>query len=89
MENFIAITDSKVEEVITDKEIEELILNHLVEKKHKTALIFTKKKYADFARKVNERLIYNMLRVLAKKDFVEVGFDSETNDFIFWINYEK
>ena len=34
---------------------------------------------------MNHRMISNMLQGLVSKGVLESGFDSESNDFIFWI----
>lgn len=49
--------------------------------------------YHKYVEKLNERMIGNILNGLVNKGLVEVGFDSESNDFVFWLkdneNQEK
>lgn len=82
--DYLQVTNSTLEDVLPDKEVEGLIRSDLIEKTNADTLYFKKNKYRNYAEKLCSRLLYNMLHNLAKLDIVEVGFDNETDGFIFW-----
>lgn len=41
--------------------------------------------FVDIINSLNERMVSNVLNSLVQKGLVESAYDSETNDFIFWI----
>lgn len=45
--------------------------------------------YYKFVDALNQRMIGNLLQGLVSKGLVETAFDSETNDFIFWVKDDK
>jgi hypothetical protein len=47
--------------------------------------------FADIVYRLNDRMVSNIVNSLVQKGLVESAFDSEANDFIFWIkdNYEE
>lgn len=45
--------------------------------------------YYEYISALNERMIGNILNSLVNKGLVEAGFDSESNDFVFWIKDDK
>lgn len=51
----------------------------------KTRYILNDKIFADIIYSLNDRMISNIINKLVQKGIVESGFDSETNDFIFWV----
>lgn len=44
--------------------------------------------YHKYISSLNERMIGNILNSLVNKGLVEAAFDSESNDFVFWIKDE-
>lgn len=51
----------------------------------KTIYIISDKKYMAMIESFNERLVSNMLKNLTQSGLLESAYDSELNDFIFWI----
>lgn len=45
--------------------------------------------FATIIHSLNERMVSNVLNSLVKKGLVESAFDSESNDFIFWVKDEN
>lgn len=45
--------------------------------------------FADLIKSFNDRMVSNILQSLVKKGLVESSYDSEINDFVFWINDEN
>jgi len=41
--------------------------------------------FADIISKLNDRTVSNIINSLVKKGLIETAFDSEKNDFIFWV----
>jgi len=41
--------------------------------------------FADIISKLNDRMVSNIINSLVKKGLIETAFDSEKNDFIFWV----
>ena len=51
----------------------------------KTIYIISEKKYMAMIESFNERLVSNMLKNLTQSGLLESAYDTELNDFIFWI----
>jgi ABC-type Fe3+-citrate transport system substrate-binding protein len=97
-------TDIIIEE-ITENEKEEFdkILSHqesltIVKEKIKKEKNKKTKKYryllndkifADIVHQLNERMTSNIVNGLVQKGLIETAFDSESNDFIFWIKEDE
>jgi hypothetical protein len=47
--------------------------------------VISEKKYMAMIESLNERLVSNMLRNLTKIGLLETAYDSNLNDFVFWI----
>jgi hypothetical protein len=45
--------------------------------------------FADIVYKLNDRMVSNIVNSLVQKGLVESAFDSEANDFVFWIKDEN
>ena len=43
-------------------------------------------RYLDMIEGFNQRLISNMVQKLARDGALEIAFDDEKNDFVFWVN---
>jgi hypothetical protein len=65
-----------------------LIVKSLARKKNKKYTI-NHAIYSMIIESFNQRLVDNLLSNLTNKGLIESAFDSETNDFIFWIPDEK
>ena len=47
--------------------------------------VLTDQMFADIVQKLNDRMVSNIINGLVKKGLVESAFDSEANDFVFWV----
>ena len=45
--------------------------------------------FADIVHKLNDRMVSNIINGLVQKGLVEMAFDDESNDFVFWIKDDK
>lgn len=45
--------------------------------------------FAEIVHKLNDRMVSNIINGLVQKGLVETAFDSEANDFVFWIKEEN
>lgn len=45
--------------------------------------------FADIIYKLNDRMVSNIMSGLVKKGLIETAFDSEQNDFVFWIKDQE
>lgn len=54
-------------------------------KNKKIRYIINNKLFAAIVEELNSRMVSNIINGLVKKGLVETAFDSETNDFIFWV----
>jgi hypothetical protein len=53
--------------------------------KNKYRYLLSDKIFLDIISDLNTRMVSNILNNLVQKGLIESGFDSEANDFIFWI----
>lgn len=58
-------------------------------KTNKIRYILNEKLFIDVIESLNDRMVSNILNSLVSKGLVESSFDSEINDFVFWINNEN
>jgi hypothetical protein len=54
-------------------------------KSNKIRYIVNDKLFADIIYTLNDRMVSNIVAGLVKKGIVESAYDSEANDFVFWI----
>lgn len=54
-------------------------------KTKQTVFFITNQKYMEMIECFNSRMISNMLNNLVNKGLLETAYDSESNDFVFWI----
>lgn len=86
------IKDSEKEEfdrVLSHNESLVIVKQSVRKQKHKqsnkTRYILNDKLFMVIIENLNSRLISNILNGLVQKGLIESAFDSETNDFVFWI----
>lgn len=58
-------------------------------KTNKTRYILNEKLFTTIVEDLNSRMVSNILNELVKKGLVESAYDSESNDFIFWVKDDK
>lgn len=83
----------ELDSVLSYDESYTIIIEHLKKQTHKKTkdvrFLLSDKSFVDIIENLNHRMISNMLQNLASRGILESGFDSESNDFIFWISDEK
>ena len=76
------------EEIISIKEVENIIFS-LARENNEEELLLNNKILHNIIEAINERIVTNLLNILANKDIVESAFDEKINDFVFWIKEEN
>lgn len=75
--------------ILSYKESYSIIEPKLKKQKHKNQnryrYLLSDRIFIDIIKDLNSRMISNLLTNLVNKGLVESAYDSETNDFIFWI----
>ena len=54
-----------------------------------TRYILNDEIFAEIVHKLNDRMVSNIINGLVQKGLVETAFDSEANDFVFWIKEDQ
>lgn len=72
------------DEIISIKEVENIIFS-LARENNEEELLLNDKILHNIIEAINERIVTNLLNILANKDIVESAFDEKVNDFVFWI----
>jgi len=91
----ILIDDVKIEDeeelnnVLSHKEslliIKELVKKQKNRKTKEIRYTINDTIFADIVYKLNDRMVSNIVNTLVQKGLIESAFDSDANDFIFWI----
>jgi hypothetical protein len=76
------------DEIISIKEVENIIFS-LARENNEEELLLNDKILHNIIEAINERIVTNLLNILANKDIVESAFDEKVNDFVFWIKEEN
>lgn len=81
------IDEEEMDRTISLKECEIIAMEYLKTKKFKTKTkyILSDKDFNDLVEAINARLVSNLLTGLVDKGQIESAWDSEANDFIFWV----
>jgi hypothetical protein len=81
--------DEEMERLLPYKEIEAIFGEFLQRKKSKEtkkkAWFLKEKDYNIILEQLSERMVSNIVRGLVNRGLVESAFDSEKNDFVFWV----
>lgn len=79
----------ELERVLSYDESLIIIKEHIKKEKnkntHETRYVLNDKIFMDIINNLNDRMVSNILSGLVQKGLVESAFDSESNDFVFWI----
>jgi hypothetical protein len=65
--------------------VKSLIKKQFNKKSRKTRYVMTEKIFIEIIESLNDRMVSNMLNGLVNRGMVETAYDSESDDFIFWI----
>jgi len=86
------IKDSEIEEfnrVLSHQEslviIKEIIKKERNKKTNKLRYTLNDTLFSDIIYKLNDRMVSNIIGTLVQKGLVESAFDTEANDFVFWV----
>jgi hypothetical protein len=81
--------EQEMNEVLTLSEslviVKELAKKEKNKKTQEIRYIINEKIFSNIVESINARLVSNILSDLIKKGLVETGYDSEINDFVFWV----
>jgi hypothetical protein len=84
---------NEMDRVLSISETEIIIKNRLKKQKNKTTgehrYILTESQFCDIVEDLNSRMVSNLLSELAAKGMIESAYDSELNDFVFWIKDDE
>lgn len=53
--------------------------------KKKRRYTLNEKIFAELLEKLNSRMVSNILNGLVQKDLIDMAYDEESNDFVFWV----
>lgn len=83
----------ELDKVLSQSESIAIVRHKAKKQKHKKnnsiRYIIDENLFAQIIEDLNSRMVSNILNQLVKKGIVESAFDTETNDFIFWIKDNK
>lgn len=65
--------------------VKQIVRRQTNKKNNKIRYILNDKLFADIVHSLNARMISNIINGLVKKGLVETAFDSDYNDFVFWV----
>lgn len=71
-----------------------IIVKHLIKKQinkktHQERYMMNDDIFLKIIESLNDRMISNMLNNLVNKGLLETAFDSESNDFVFWVKKDE
>ena len=81
------LTDEEKDELdslLTYEECVTISEEYIVKKEEQYTI--NEDRYLDMIEGFNQRLISNMVQKLARDGTLEIAFDDEKNDFVFWVN---
>lgn len=65
--------------------VKQIVRKQTNKKNNKIRYILNDKLFADIVYGLNARMVSNIINGLVKKGLVETAFDSDSNDFVFWV----
>ena len=65
--------------------VKESVKLQVSKNKKRTRYTLNDKIFADVLEKLNSRMVSNILNGLVQKGLVDMAYDEESNDFVFWI----
>lgn len=84
---------AEMDNILSYNESSNIITPQLKKQTHKTTkkirYTLNDKIFANIIHDLNARMISNILNNLVKKGIVESSYDSESNDFVFWVKENK
>lgn len=65
--------------------VKQLVKKQKSKKTNNIRYVLNDKLFAAIVEEMNDRMVSNILNGLVRRGLVESAFDSETNDFVFWV----
>lgn len=79
----------ELDRILPYKECEIIIKEFIIRKRNKntkeTALFMKESDYNKVLEELNQRMVSNIISTLVSKDVLDMAFDEEKNDFVFWV----
>ena len=93
VKNMPSLEDSKEMDQLLPFEEVRLILQGFVKKRknrktHVVKMFMKEKDYDKILEEFNQRMISNIVQGMVSKGILDMAFDNEKNDFVFWIKKE-
>lgn len=83
----------ELDRILSHKESAVIVKEHTRKQKHKISNevrhIISEESFMSIVNDLHSRMISNILKDLVKKGLIEMAFDDNKNDFIFWIKDEN
>lgn len=85
---------NELNKILSHEEAFGIIKPHLTKQRNKKTkeirYLVSDSTYVDMVTDLNQRIVSNLMTQLVNKGLVETAFDSEANDFVFWVkDYDK
>lgn len=81
---------NEFDELLTQEESTIIVRSLLKKQRHKTTgevrYLISDSSFYDILQQLNDRLVSNTIASLVQKGLVESAYDSEIDDFVFWVN---
>jgi hypothetical protein len=85
--------DDDLENILPFNETKLIVQECLVKKRNKRTkqigFFIKESTYQEILNKFHERMVSNIVRSLVDKGLLEMAFDEEKNDFVFWVSQDK
>ena len=95
VDSMVIKPDNKDEfdQLLTQEESTVIVQSLLKKQRHKTTkeirYVISDSLFYDILQQLNDRLVSNTISSLVQKGLVETAYDSEIDDFVFWVDKNK
>ena len=80
---------AEMNKVLPRDEVKAIFLDLIVKRRNKNtkqvAMFIKEEDYEEVLAQLNQRMVSNIVKGLVSRGLVESAFDSEKNDFVFWV----
>lgn len=83
--NLMKEKEKEIEDKLTIEEAKNIVVPILEEKQKDGKILINHKDFKEILEELNKRIVSNILVQLTKEGLIESAYDSEQNDFIFWV----
>ena len=85
--------EDEFDQLLTQEESMVIVQSLLKRQRHKTTkkvrYLISDSLFYDILQQLNDRLVSNTIASLVQKGLVETAYDSEIDDFVFWVDKNK